>query len=84
MIVYRKIDEAFDFYNIDSKYKETCYKCAEEINNNDNYLSAFKKVYEILYYNDFKNIKELWKINDVNKLFIEKINPFITSILGSL
>lgn len=81
MIVYRKIDEAFDFYNIDNKYKKICYDCAEEINNSDTYTEAFDKVYKKLYYNDFNDIRELWNIKDINDLFINNINPFITNIM---
>ena len=81
MIVYRRIDEAFDFYNIDNKYKKICYDCAEEINNSDTYTEAFDKVYKKLYYNDFNDIRELWNIKDINELFINNINPFITNIM---
>lgn len=81
MIINKKIDEAFEFYNIDCKYKYMCYKCAEEINNNVIYLNAFEKVYKRLYYNDFKDIKELWNVRDISKLFTENINPFITNIM---
>lgn len=58
-----------------------CYKCAEEINNNKIYLNAFKKIYDKLYYNDFKDIKKLWSISDINELFIQNINPFITNLM---
>lgn len=75
------IDEAFKFYNIDEKYKEKCYKCTEEININDNYKKSFNKVYEILYYSDFSEIKELWNIKDINKLFADNINLFITNLM---
>lgn len=81
MIVYRKIDEAFDFYNIDNKYKKICYDCAEEINNSDIYTEAFNKVYKRLYYNDFSDIRELWNIKNINELFTNNVNPFITNVM---
>lgn len=81
MIVYRKIDEAFDFYNIDNKYKNICYDCAEEINNSDTYTEAFNKVYKRLYYNDFSDIRELWNIKNINELFTSNVNPFITNVM---
>ena len=81
MIVYRKIDEAFDFYNIDNKYKKICYDCAEEINNSDTYTEAFNKVYKRLYYNDFSDIRELWNIKNINELFTSNVNPFITNVM---
>lgn len=81
MIVYKNIDEALKFYNIDNKYKKMCYKCVEEINNYDIYTKAFDKVYKELYYNDFSDIRELWNIKDINELFINNINPFVTNIM---
>ena len=53
MINKMKIDEAFEFYNIDKSYKEECYRCIEEINRSENYKKVFKDVYEILYCSDF-------------------------------
>ena len=70
MINKMKIDEAFEFYNIDKSYKEECYRCIEEINRSENYKKVFKDVYEILYCSDFFRIKELWQIKDVNELFV--------------
>lgn len=81
MIVYRKIDEAFDFYKIDNKYKKICYDCADEINNSNIYTEAFDKVYKKLYYNDFRDIRELWNVKDINELFTNNVNPFITNIM---
>lgn len=59
MITNKKIDEAFEFYNLNCKYKDMCYQCAEEINNNEIDLEAFKNIYERLYYGDFKDINGL-------------------------
>jgi len=81
MIVYRKIDEAFNFYDIDNKYKKMCYDCAEEINNSDIYTEAFNKVYKRLYCNDFDDIRELWNVKDINELFSNNVNPFITNVM---
>lgn len=81
MIVYSKIDEAFDFYNIDNKFKKICYDCAEEINNSSIFTEAFDKVYKRLYYNDFSDIRELWNEKEINELFTKGVNPFITNIM---
>ena len=81
MIAYKNIDEALKFYNIDNKYKKICYKCVEEINNSDIYTKALDKVYKKLYHSDFSDIRELWNIKDINKLFIGNIDPFITNIM---
>lgn len=81
MIVYKNIDEALKFYNIDNKYKKILFRCVEEINNSDIYTKAFDKVYKKLYHNDFSDIRELWNIKDINELFINNINPFITNVM---
>lgn len=81
MINKIKIDEAFEFYNIDKKYKEKSYRCAEEINQNDDYKKSFNDVYKILYCGDFSRIEELWQIKDVNELFVNNINPFVTNLM---
>lgn len=81
MIVYKKIDEAFDFYNIDNKYKKMCYDCAEEINNSCIYTEAFDRVYKKIYYNDFKDIRKLWDIKSLDRLFANNINPFVTNVI---
>ena len=81
MIDKNMIDEAFEFYNIDESYKEKCYKCAKEINENKYYKKVFDKVYERLYYSEFSVIKELWNIKDINKLFTNNINPFVTNLM---
>ena len=81
MIIYKNIDGAFSFYNIDNKYKKACYECVEEINNSDKYTKAFNKVYKILYYEDFNDIRKLWDIRNINELFTDNVNPFITNIM---
>lgn len=81
MINKIKIDEAFAFYNIDKIYKEKCYRCAEEIKRNDNYKKSFNDVYKILYCSDFSKIEKLWQIKDVNELFVNNINPFVTNLM---
>jgi hypothetical protein len=75
------IDEAFEFYNIDKKYKEKCYKCAEKINQNESFFKAFNRVYETLYFSDFLVMKELWNIKNINELFDNDMNPFVTNLM---
>ncbi len=75
------IDEAFEFYNIDIKYKDKCYKLVDELSNNKYYESLFSNVYNILYCENFININKLWKIKDINKLFWKNVNPFITNLM---
>ena len=81
MISKKKIDEAFDFYNIDKSYKEKCYRCAIELNKNESYKKSFKNIYEVLYCNDFSRIKELWKIKYIDELFGNNVNPFVTNLM---
>lgn len=76
-----RIDEALKFYNIDKAYKNQCYKCVEEINKNEYYKKLFNNVYEKLYCSDFSVIKELWKIKDINELFGNNINSFVTNLM---
>ena len=42
MIGKEIIDEAFKFYNIGRSYIEECYRCAEEINQNEYYKKPLK------------------------------------------
>lgn len=81
MIMYKDIDEAFNFYGIDSKYKKRCYECIDEINKSDLFKGAFDRVYKTLYLSDFKNISKLWQIKNVNELFADNINDFITNVM---
>ncbi len=81
MIDKNVIDESLVFYNIDSQYREECYKCLEEVNGNEKFSEAFHKVYGILYEKDFSEIKPLWDIYNINELFIDNINPFVTNMM---
>lgn len=74
------IDEAFEFYDINEKYKEQCYICAQDMNNDDK-KNAFNKVYNTLYYGDFSEIEKFWDINNINNLFTENIHPFVTNLM---
>ena len=40
-----------------------------------------KEIYEILYIDKTEKFRELWKEKDIEILFEEKVNPFITNIL---
>ena len=40
-----------------------------------------KEIYEILYIDKTEKLRELWEVKDIESLFEEKINPFITNIL---
>ena len=81
MINIKDIDNAFKFYNIDEKYKNRCYECIKKINNNDHYKKVFNNVYKKLYCGDFKEIKELWSIKNIDELFISNTDPFCTNIM---
>lgn len=75
------LDNALRFYNINEKYKDKCYDCINSISSNEKMKKSFERVYKRLYYNDFKNIRELWNENDINKLFINNVNPFVTNVM---
>ena len=76
------IDKGLEFYNIkNDTYKDNCYKCLEEIEENTKHQDTFKKVYDILYLDKNNTIKELWKIKNTSDLFENINNPYITSLL---
>lgn len=77
----RKIDNAFKFYNINEKYKNRCYECIDSINDSKELQKSFYKVYKRLYFNDFSDIRKLWNIKNINELFTNNVNPFITNIM---
>lgn len=81
MINQKIVDEAFEFYEIDTKYKEKSYETLEEISKNKNFIKSFNKAFKILYEDEFSNIKNLWKIKDKNIFFCDSINPFITNLM---
>ena len=75
------IDKAFLFYNIDLQYRDKCYNCIEEINKNDKLRLSFSKLYKKLYIEEFIKIKDLWQCKDIDELFGDVVNPFVTNIM---
>lgn len=75
------IDEALNFYNIDLQYRDKCYNCAEEINKKEKLSLSFSNLYKKLYIEEFTKIKDLWQYKDIDKLFDDNINPFVTNIM---
>ncbi len=77
-----KIKEALDYYLIkDADYQEKCNICIDEIIRQKNIYIKTKEIYEILYTDETGKFKELWNEKDINILFGQKVNPFITNIL---
>lgn len=77
-----KIKEALDYYLIkDTDYQEKCNICIDEIIRQKNIYIKAKEIYEILYTDETGKFKELWNEKDINILFGQKVNPFITNIL---
>lgn len=77
-----KIKEALDYYLIkDADYQEKCNICIDEIIKQKNIYIKAKEIYEILYTDETGKFKELWNEKDINILFGQKVNPFITNIL---
>ncbi len=77
-----KIKEALDYYLIkDADYQEKCNICIDEIIRQKNIYIKAKEIYEILYTDETGKFKELWNEKDINILFGQKVNPFITNIL---
>ena len=81
MILLSDIDNAFEYYGLEDKYKTRCYECANSINSNRLFLNSFNKVYNFLNSADFLEIKELWKYKEVSKLFCNHIDPFVTNLI---
>lgn len=76
------IDEALDFYNInDSEYKEKCYKCIYELEENKEYQDKVNEVYKILFIDKTDKIRSLWNLKKTSDLFGNFNNPFITNVL---
>lgn len=75
------IDEALNFYNIDLQYRDKCYNCAEEINKKEKLSLSFSNLYKKLYIEEFTKIKDLWQYKDIDELFSDNVNPFITNIM---
>ena len=81
MILIDDIDRAFEYYDLDDKYRNRCYECANSINSKKLFLDSFNKMYNLLNNVDFSKIKELWKYKEVNELFCNNIDPFVTNII---
>lgn len=81
MIDKNIIDEALNFYNIDLQYRDKCYDCVEEINTKEKLSLAFSNLYRKLYILEFIKIKDLWQYKDIDELFDDNINPFVTNIM---
>lgn len=76
------LEEALKYYSIkDNNYKEKCNKCINEITKDEKIYKKANEIYEILYIDKTGKLIELWKEKDINLLFGEKVNPFITNVL---
>lgn len=76
------IDNALMYYGIDDKqYKNKCYDCLENINNNTIIQKEFNTLFNILFVDKTNKIKKLWDIKLLNMLFSEPVHPYITSLL---
>lgn len=75
------IDKALNFYNIDLQYRDKCYNCVVEINKKKKLSLAFSNLYKKLYIEEFTKIKGLWQYTDIDELFDDNINPFVTNIM---
>ena len=77
-----KIKEALEYYSVkDIDYHEKCNRCIDEINNNKKIYDKTNEIYEILYIDKTEKFRELWKEKDIDLLFGENVNPFITNVL---
>ena len=81
MINKLEIDKGFNYYNINPKYKNRCYECAEAINKNIDYLNSFNKIFNLLNYENFNDIKTYWNIQNIDEMFCKSIDTFVTNLL---
>lgn len=77
----RFIDEALDFYDIDKKYKAELINCINDITRNEALEQKVKDIYDILYIKRDYSYKELWKRYNIEELFGQAVNPFITNLI---
>ena len=77
-----KLKEALEYYSVkDIDYHEKCNRCIDEINNNKKIYDKTNEIYEILYIDKTEKFRELWEEKNINILFGQNVNPFITSVL---
>ena len=76
------IENALKYYQInDTNYKNKCYKCIKDVNEIKDFNIKAEKIYNILYTDKSFKIDTLWKRQNMNELFGEQYNPYITNIL---
>ncbi len=76
------IENSLKFYGINNRdYLDRCKKCINEINQNLEIQLEMYKIYNILYIDNTNKISQLWEIKNIEELFKNKVNPFITNIL---
>lgn len=81
MINKNIIEEALSFYNINNVYKDKCFRTLAIINKQEKFSESYEKVYKILFEEEIINLEKLWTIEDINELFTNSIEPFITNIM---
>ena len=82
MFTKAMIDEALDFYDItDSEYKKNCYKCIDELKENNEYQNTVNEVYNTLFIDKTDKIRSLWSLKNISDLFGNIKHPFITNVL---
>lgn len=82
LIKKEDLEIALEFYNINIKdYKNKCYKCLDNINENSDLKNKINYVLKLLYSNESKQLELLWNENDFSKFFGETYNKFIHNII---
>jgi hypothetical protein len=77
----KTIDEAFDFYSIDEKYKQKCYNCFNNIFSNSQYKVKFISVFNILFLKNDNEFRKLWEIDNIDDLFGKDAEVFSTNLM---
>ena len=81
MIENMNIDEALKFYNLDNRYRKICYDTMNKIDYNIKLSEDFKKLYNMLYNDNFDDVKKLWDINNISDFNSLLENSFVTNLL---
>ncbi len=82
LIKKEDLEIALEFYNINIKdYKNKCYKCLDNINENSDLKNKINYVLKLLYSNESEQLKLLWNESDLSRFLGESYNKFIHNII---
>lgn len=82
LIKKEDLEIALEFYNINiENYRNKCYKCLDNINENSDLKNKINYVLKLLYSNESEQLKLLWNESDLSRFLGESYNKFIHNII---